>query len=165
MRQLKALAICHHQLTLETASGIQRAMRGQIVRSGGYQQLSPAHLCRCICCLERRNVIRHPVTNRAVIPHINPVHQLAMEIRGHIGNLDRFNAHHAARRPVQIQPEVPVHRLRSPRHVYTCTVARTDNRGHLVNPTIGIHGFNRSELIQPCNMHAASTTGPRGNPC
>lgn len=67
--------------------------------------------------LERGGVVRHAVTLRAVVAHIDPVHHRAQECRGDIRDLDVVDPHDLAIRPGQIKADMAEDRGGAPGHV------------------------------------------------
>ncbi len=113
--------------------------------------------------LERRLVIGYPVTNRAVILDINPVHHVAQERAGNILDLEIVNADHPAGRPRQIQPEMPIGRRAAPLHVHTVAHTRADNRRNRHHLAIRGQRHAWPDLDQSRHMVVSRIPGPTGN--
>ena len=103
-----------------------------------------------ICRLEGGGIVAHPVAHRTKVAHIDLRQHVPQKDRGDILDHDIVDPHHAARRPGQVQPEMPIDGPGAPDHIDPAAVAAADDRADLDHLAIG-----RQRDRRPGLCHAA----------
>mmetsp|Transcript_29466 Transcript_29466/g.57711 ORF Transcript_29466/g.57711 Transcript_29466/m.57711 type:complete len:621 (+) Transcript_29466:963-2825(+) len=85
-------------------------------------------------------VIRDPIANGTIIPHIHIGHQITQKDGSDVLDNDVIDADDTAIRPGQINAKMAINRRRTPDQIYTAAVARTNDGRHFDNRPVSGQG-------------------------